>query len=103
MTAENISMFAHISDVRVRGLRAHDARARDPLPAPEGAAPLQPRPPQVLRQATLQVQQQQFCQHAAAVQLLTRDIHRLDNLDILYTFGTLDRQNIKQVKDSDET
>ena len=100
MTAENISMGAHISDVRVRGLRAHDARARDPLPAPEGAAPLQPRPPQVLRQATLQVQQQQLRQHAAAVQLLTRDIHRLD---ILYTFGTLDRQNIKQVKDSDET
>ena len=62
MTAENISMFAHISDVRVRGLRAHDARARDPLPAPEGAAPLQPRPPQVLRQATLQVQQHQLRQ-----------------------------------------
>ena len=62
MTAENISMFAHISDVRVRGLRAHDARARDPLPAPEGAAPLQSRPPQVLRQATLQVQQHQLRQ-----------------------------------------
>ena len=57
MTAENISMAAHILDVRVRGLRAHDARARDPLPAPEGEPPLQPRPPQVLRQATLQVQQ----------------------------------------------
>ena len=53
MTAANISMAAHISDVRVRGLRAHDARARDPLPAPEGEPPLQPRPPQVLRQTTL--------------------------------------------------
>ena len=62
MTAENISMAANISDVRVRGLRAHDARARDPLPAPEGEPPLQPRPPQVLRQATLQVQQHQLRQ-----------------------------------------
>ena len=75
MTAENISMAAHISDVRVRGLRAHDARARDPLPAPEGEPPLQPRPPQVLRQATLQVQQQQLCEYAAPVQLIKTDIY----------------------------
>ena len=62
MTAENISMAAHISDVRVRGLRAHDQGARGALRPPEGAAPLQPRPPQVLRQATLQVQQHQLRQ-----------------------------------------
>ena len=62
MSAENISMGAHISDVRVRGLRAHDEGAGGALRPPEGAAPLQSRPPQVLRQATLQVQQHQLRQ-----------------------------------------
>lgn len=52
----------------MRGLRAHDEGAGGALRPPEGAAPLQPRPPQVLRQATLQVQQLQLCQHAAAMQ-----------------------------------
>ena len=59
----------------MRGLRAHDQGARGALRPPEGAAPLQPRPPQVLRQATLQVQQQQLCEYAAPVQLIKRDIY----------------------------
>lgn len=53
-------------DVRVRRVRAHDKRARSSLLAPEGQAPVQPGPAQVLRQAALQVHQLQLCQHAAA-------------------------------------
>jgi len=60
-----------VKDVRVRGLRAHHRRARDPLPPPQGQPPLLPSTTQVLRQATLQVQQLQLCQHAATVQYVS--------------------------------
>ena len=49
------------SDVRLRGLRPHHPRAGGSLRPPEGQPPLQPRPSQVLRQETLQVQQLQLC------------------------------------------
>lgn len=39
--------------VRVRGVRPHHERAGGPLSAPEGQAPVQSGPAQVLRQASL--------------------------------------------------
>ena len=48
-------------DVRLRGLRLHDEGAGAALRPPEAEPPVQPRPPQVLRQETLQVQQLQLC------------------------------------------
>ena len=42
-------------DVRLRGLRLHDEGAGAALRPPEAEPPVQPRPPQVLRQETLQV------------------------------------------------
>ncbi len=44
-------------DVRLRGLRLHDQGAGTALRPPEAEPPLQSGPPQVLRQAALQVQQ----------------------------------------------
>jgi len=46
-----------VKDVRLRGLRAHNCRARNPLSPPEGQPSLLTGPPQVLRQETFQVQQ----------------------------------------------
>ena len=64
-----------LQDVRVRGLRSHDIRARGPLPPLEGEPPVQPGTPQVLRQAPFQVQQLQFRQHAFAGQLLKKKMN----------------------------
>ena len=44
-------------DVRLRRLRAHNCRARNPLSPPEGQPSLLTGPSQVLRQETFQVQQ----------------------------------------------
>lgn len=52
--------------VRVRGMRAHDERARSALPASEGEAPVQSGAAEVLRQAPLQIHQLEFRQYAAA-------------------------------------
>ena len=50
----------------MRGVRPHDAGARSALPSPQGQAPVQSGPAQVLRQAALQVHEQQLRQYAAA-------------------------------------
>ena len=55
--------------VRVRGLWAHDEGAGGALHPPQGAPPLLPRPHEVLRQAPLQVRQQQLRKPVAALQL----------------------------------
>ena len=80
------------SDVCLWGLWTHHTRAGAPLPPPQGEPPLQPRAPQVLRQETLQIQQQQLCKHAAPVQLLSCHSH-LDsltackrNISLFYSF-----------------
>ena len=57
-------------DVRLRGLWTHDPGARITLPSSQGEPPLQPSTAKILRQKTLQVQQQQLCEHAPTVQLL---------------------------------
>lgn len=46
-------------------MRTHHARAGGALSPPEGEAPVQPVIAQVLRQAALQVHQQQLREHAA--------------------------------------
>ena len=48
-------------DVRLRGLWTHDPGARITLPSSQGEPPLQPSTAKILRQKTLQVQQQQLC------------------------------------------
>lgn len=75
------------SDVRLRGLWTHNPGARITLPPPQGKPPLQPSSAKILRQKTLQVQQQQLCKHAPAVQLLIWHDHSFYKLRYLICLG----------------
>ena len=59
-----------MTGVRMRGMRSHDERAGGALPPLEGEPSVQSGPSQVLRQKTLQVQQQQLHQHATSSSLV---------------------------------
>lgn len=73
----NSIIISSVPGLCLWGLRPRDQRARDALHPPEVWASLQPRPPKVLRQTTLQVQQLGFCKHApAGPKLIVEDLIR---------------------------